>query len=461
MNLSIALFLIFLTACAAIFAGRPRLLFFAYPFLILFTPTVRGQLGFPLYLYDVVGALILLYAVRRGALSAWPANRAPWHWIVGATIVLSGIFVTGVRFGPTPESAWITCHTLLAYLQILTGVYLLSRGRSPEANYMAWGIVTALAGLAAVAWLQFGNVGFARFYNGVVYRDLTRGLDVTGFAAQLAASRAAGPFGSPNALGVAALLAAFATWVIGTRRQAMFATLAAVAVIIPTVSRQAYLSVVMALGLYLLLASNRTRLAGLVLLLVTPFIAPLLAFVPAFSSAAERFSRIRTSGLEEGNLYARLVAGPQRLWSLIEQHPDVLAFGAGWDVTKLMVRGGVNAGIYATGYVSNGYLLWLYYAGVAGLLVILAFMLSLFRAAASLQGEARAPAVAITLSVAFLYFADNGPAVIESVIAFIFIIAGGVFAGAATRQPVRRAWNFARQDGTVGHPVPPPSARHT
>jgi hypothetical protein len=428
MNLPIAIFALYVALCLGLLFFYRRGLFFLLPITLIVFATMRFQAGFPLYLFDVSAALVLFVCLREGALRAWPRAIAPVHYILMGLLVFTGFVVPLFRYGFSTQSLWVTGHAMLAYAQVITGVALVCiPALKASRQHLVWGIVVALAALAIIVWLQFGNPGMSRTINAFFFRDQTTSQTLTEFGAKLMAQRAAGPFGNPNIPGVIGILGAFVVWLLASRRWALLAFALAVAIVIPTVSRQAILALVLCLAIWLITGAPKTRIAGFALLALVPLASPIVASIPSLAPTIERFSRWQGGALEDNNVSGRLLDGPARLWNLIVEKPDTAVVGAGWDVQKLMSQG-VDVGIYGTGFVSNSFLLWLYFAGVIGLLFILFFFGRLLQAALKARGDLRARSLAIVFPLMFLYFSDNGGILIEAFVNNICLLWGLIVA---------------------------------
>jgi hypothetical protein len=438
MNLPIAVFGLYLALCLGLYVYYRRGLFFVYPITLIILPTLRLNLGFPLYLFDVSGGLILAAAVQAGGWRAWPRGVLPWHFIFAGFLVFAGIIVPMFRYGFSLQSVWISGHASLSFMQIFTAAALVNvPSLAPSRKFLIWGIVAGLAALGIVLWLQFGSPGMSRAINGFFYRDQATSFNMTEFGAAITAQRSAGPFFNPNSAGVVAVLAAYVAWLLGSRKMTFAAFALAAACVIPTVSRQAMLALALALSVSLIAGDPKRRIVGIALLALVPLVAPLATMIPALAPAFERFGRWQGGALEDNNVSGRLIDGPIRLWNLIVEKPDTAVVGAGWDVIKLMNQG-LDVGIYSTGFVSNSFLLWLYYGGIGGFILILVFFGQMLRASIQSRGLLKAKAVAITVAIMFLYFSDNGGILIEAYIAPISIAAGLIFAFQVRQEALAR-----------------------
>lgn len=427
MNLSVAFLVPYLLLCAWLYLRAPRGLFFIYPVALLIGPTIKFVVGAPIYLYDISGLLILAYVLRRGGLGAWPRNIPPWHWFSLGLLVIAGLAVPAFRYGPTLASVWITLHATLSFLQILTAVALM---RIPaldrERQALALGLTVALCILAVIAALEFRNPAMAGFFNQIFYRD-TGGYILSDWGAKLFSTRVSGPFGNPNGLAVGGLMAAFAVWWLGRGRLSTVSFACVAVLMVATVSRQAILAAALCFAVYVLVSGRKMLGYGAVALVAIPLAAPFLGAVSFLEPIIERFSRWNSGALNDNNVSGRLIAGPQRLWAVISESPDMLFFGAGWDVQKLTNQG-VDTGLYSMGFVSNSYLLWVYHAGVIGLIFILGMLLNGVSVALRLPAAERAKGLAVLLPITFLYFSDNGPILIEALIVGIAMTMGAIFA---------------------------------
>ncbi|HZF25167.1 MAG TPA: hypothetical protein VEZ88_02815, partial [Steroidobacteraceae bacterium] len=129
------------------------------------------------------------------------------------------------------------------------------------------------------------------------------------------------------------------------------------------------------------------------------------------------------------NIVGRLVIGPQRMFALISQDPSVLLVGAGLDMQKLAKKSADSEerfGLYRYGAASNSFLLPLYYMGIAGFTINLAFWLWTLSKALRLPRDSRALDVACVVTAMALVASDNYASVVKVTVAMLFLLAAVV-----------------------------------
>ena len=141
------------------------------------------------------------------------------------------------------------------------------------------------------------------------------------------------------------------------------------------------------------------------------------------NSWTERLSRWDSGVLEDDNIAARVIWGPTRLLDYFVAHPLSLLTGAGLDPEKLASRGKISAET-ATGFVSNGFLLSLYYLGALGFLLYVAFWLWALWIAWKSPPQTRAAACGIVVMALVIVAADNYSFMYEPAACFLFLVVG-------------------------------------
>ena len=435
MNFSLALLAGFVLLLLVAAWRRPALLFFLWPIVLLVLPTVRTLLaGAPIYWFDVVTLILLgrLYWGRE--LTNWPAQLPVWHWWFVCVALLFGTLVPLVRYGAGAEMLWIFGHAALAWMAFPVGVALTIAPRARQyRGALTVGLVFSLAMLAVVAVLQFGNETMAHAVNSFFYRDMEGHLlrAEEGGGAVLSASRANGPFGDPNTFGGTTAIACAICLLLGRSvksRLALAAVVSAAIVVGATVSRQVLVAAAIGMLVALALGSGavRLRVIGTMVVVLTTALVGGVA-----ERWGARLAKWEGGVTQDENVIGRIVYGPQRLIALISYDPSVLLVGAGLDVQKLVKKSGESSeelALYNTGGVSNGFLLPLYYMGIAGFAVTLAFWISALRRALAQPRAQRALATACVVGAMALIFSDNYASAVEASVAMLSLL-GAIVAG--------------------------------
>jgi len=433
MNVPIPVFFLFSFLVVFLFYYRPPVLFFLYPVAVMVLPTFRGMVGMPVYLFDALAIPMLIIVFRRGARGAWPRGVFPWPKAIVFLLVVFGTIIPIFRYGFYPEILWIAFHAYLALIFLYVGsAFVTSPDLKSHAAFFTWGIIVALGMLAVIATLERGSPSLSALFNGIYHRDTaadsaTLNSDPNGdFHAEMTSERASAGFGSANNLAELVLLAAAWVWFVKGGRLGLIAWAFALLAIFDTVSRQALVGAVVILLGYGLLRGGRVTMQTISGLAITPVVLPLLFLVPQLDSWTERLGRLQ-NGVDEANVSARLVEGPERLFALIDQRVDVLALGVGMNVHKLAAKG-IDVGILDSGFASNAFLLALYFFGIVGFLIFVAYWLACIWASLQLPRSMMAKAFPLAIASAFLFFVDNAGLVTEASMALFGLVAGSIFA---------------------------------
>lgn len=432
MILSIPVFIAFCVAVLGLRSLRPSSLLFLWPFLLLVAPPARAVFGpIPIYVYDVLGLVMFSLVIERWRHQPWPPGVAPWGLWIFAALAAFGTFAPMWRYGVHPEMLWNLGHSGIAFGVVLIGAALVRVATPNERLAFCWGLAAGLCVLAVVALLQWTSLTWSQFFFKIYYANIDRGdvLRSAGLAKSFA-SRAIGPFGSPNTFAVVALVAALNCWLFSgasRSRVVIVAAMAATLIIFTTTSRQALIgAAIIGVG-YMLVSPLARSLPRLALGAVVALPVIVLFGADAWTNRLSRLSE----GVGEDNVNARLVVGPQRLWAMYEKDPSFLFTGVGLEVQKLARYGIVSVSDALQGFVSNGFLLYLYYLGIVGFALMLAFWWNLLRVGAKTPQLVRGICFGGVLGMIFVVFSDNHAFMAEELVTLIMTFCGGVFALAA------------------------------
>lgn len=424
--------------------SRTPWLFFGWGFLITGLPLLRGLIGpIPVYLFDVAVCLVWTIVLTRPGISAWPQQVPPWSVLFVGILTIFGTLLPTLTYGFYPEMVWNLGHTGLAMTTIVVGAFLL-RGAAPaERNGIRLGIAVGLIVLAAIAILEKSssdwNAVLVRLFYGAGDETADQSGSVAAAEVLSALGRVSGPFGSPNTFGIVALMAALNYWLISVidRRQSLLsyvvpASLAIVA--LACGSRQ----VIIATGLvglgYVMTTAPERALPRL--LLGAALIAPILIFVDP-SALLDRLGNL-SAGVDEANVSARLSEGPQRFWEMLVQDPTLLFTGVGLEIQKLTRFNVDIPSEILDGFVSNGYLLYIYFFGIFGFLVMAAFWIWVVHQGFVAPKAIRPITSGGALALAFIVFADNHAVLSEELLNHIMIFVGMITAMTTAAAPARR-----------------------
>ncbi|MDF7774416.1 hypothetical protein P1X14_04085 [Sphingomonas sp. AOB5] len=434
MNLTIPEMALFFFAIllARFGAGRAGL-FLLWPILVLIFPTARLFFGFPLYLYDFIVALMLFEYRREYFSLRWGGGRTPWHYVFFVLIVVSGIAWPLVAMPVNVQTIWVAAHALLTFSTIgLVALVFADSNKVRERKYLGYGLIACVVALGVIGLLQFGSPASAGRVAQFFYRDF--GADAflnSKFYAQIAAQRAAGPYGSPNILGVVAVIAAIAVTLLVRSRVLILITFGAASIaILSSVSRQAMIGAIVAAVAYFILSRGRSRLnASVVAIAAAPLLVVAFLASDYSTTVLERFSRWDQGIQQDDNFTARYVDGPARLAETIGRYPSILLLGTGPDIGKL-ASSGVPTDGREYGFVSISYVLFLFQYGVIGLIAGIAMHIQGWRNLRYVPVSVRARLAAMLAAVYAFYLADNAPNVSESV-TMLCLLPIGIGAGCA------------------------------
>jgi hypothetical protein len=440
MNLSPVLLAAFLALLFYLAESRSKWLFFILP-LAFSMPTARSFIGpIPIYWYDCAAIAVLFFLYRTGFWSRQFPKVPPWIGGVAIVYFLFGVIVPIFRYGPLPEFGWTFGHQMTGWCLFFVGVAITMPRYSAYLPMLAKGMVAALGWLAVVAAVQWRNVGVTLYFNQIFYGDFYRSSEGEGYLTdQLMtanwADRAQGPFMNPSNLAIFSVLLLSLVLLMQRRLPKTWvwaAMLFAGVNVITSVSRQTMIAVCLAGLLYALFApvakSVRNIVAGAILVIVV------LVGTGGSEMLGSRFGRVAEQGFEEANVVARLVLGPQRLATLFVDKPDLFFTGVGLDADKLAGRG-FDMDANEAGFVSNSFLLSLYYTGIFGFILYVALWIWSFIAAMRASIEFRPMLVALVGAGIFLTFADNTIFKFEAITAWVALILGVVAASRAGASP--------------------------
>lgn len=392
-------------------------------------PTARMKLGpAPIYVYDLTmaGALYILWS--EGAFKAWPLRIIRWHgWLAGAAFLLSVLYGS-VRYGPAPQILWIWGHTCLSWMGFAVGVAILT-GRDQFRNRvgMQYGFLLSAFALCAIAVIQYVNLPSVEMINGFFYGGIGAEESIETYRVGALSNRASGPHFAPTALAGIVLLAAIVFWLITERGQIVRRLLMvglSLVTMLCTVSRHGLAAVAVGVIVMIIFSENRVRmnlLAGVVAaVLVLGFAVGGGMLQDSWNA---RMSRFDGGVMEDDNITARVVDGPARLITFMGQHPSMLLTGAGIDPEKLLSRAGINDD-FDGGFVSNGFLLSLYYLGVGGFLLYAGFWAWGLHAAGRASPEKRGVLLGCVTMAAIIVAADNYGIMYKPASTLLFLVVG-------------------------------------
>lgn len=429
MNIALPFFVVFIVLLFIFAWKRPQYLFLAWPVLLLVFPTNRTFIGpAPFYWYDAITMLLLFRIWKSVNLRAWPRRIPQWHWWFLGIGLLFGTLFPVFRYGFDVQMLWIYGHVALAWLAFPIGMalHLVPRQETYRRNF-ALGLIIALISGAIIASLQVGNQVMAETVNNFYYGDMKEHLILlkeTG--ARLSSNRTNGPYGDPNTFGGTTAITCAVTLLLlagRSRKWALVAFVSAAVVVAMTVSRQVLVASAIGFIIAFIMENyaNRLRTIGIVLLVVAVSLAS-----GVIDNWTKRLAKWEGGIGQDTNMTARLVIGPMNLFSVIEKDPTVLLTGVGLDVQKLVGKNDeikAEVGYLNEGFVSNGFLLSLYYLGIFGFVLMIAFWAWVFKKAIALPHSIRPLGVGSIATSLLLISADNYPFIAEVTVSMLFVLA--------------------------------------
>jgi len=458
MNLTLPELLLTLVLIGLALWRSKAALFLLWPIAILVFPTARLMVGFPLYVYDVIAVAILVSYHRQILGIRWSAAAVPWHYVFGALILVCGLLWPIVIYSLIPEIVWVSGHAMISFMTFAIGAAVVYRGLDRERRFLGYGIAASLIAVGLIGLIQFGSYDMSRAVTRFFYRDYAADAFVmSDFYAQITASRAAGPYGSANGLGIVGVLAGLMALILVRNKALLTACLVAAAIaVMASVSRQAMMAAALALMAYFALApaGQKSRLT-LILIMAGPLLIVLFLGSDFSASIMERFGRWDSGIQQDDNFAARYVRGPIRLFETVAAFPDIILFGTGPDLRKLYSAGAEMID-RARGFLSIGYGLFFFQYGVIGLVAALWMHVQAWSQLRFAPPALRGSYAAILTAIVTFYIADNTPNVSESV-AMLCLLPLGMLAGHALRvsqaQVRSRAGSARPRYGPAPRPV--------
>lgn len=410
MNAMTVLFPAFLLLIFAQSYVRSRWLFATWTFLYCLLPTYVYRLGsVSLYWCDIAAVAVLFY---------WYNDRVPrksaslaiqWFKVLMGTLLI-GALSSLVRYWAFFEPLyWVLRYGFaLATLPIVTAY---SR-QPPLRAAMLSGIAAAAVGMFLIAVVQEFRLPMNDALDHLLYDGYASLKSDIGRSASFAMSgplRVFGPFSTSTQFGGASVcvgvLLTVLSWtsrrpqiLVGRQRFITFATVLAWSASLMTFSRHALLAILVFLAVTAAADLRKSKWvwgmsAAAILLVGSGYFNTFLGFWLA---------RIGKGGISsDENLAARLQTRPWELYDRIVHEPSILYGGIGLGSEHIL-----HGAQY--GFVSNGFLLYLFYCGLPAFLAYFGCFLYAFQRSLG-QPRDQLPAVvpAGVLAMAIIVAADN------------------------------------------------------
>jgi hypothetical protein len=428
MNVSLLYCLILLIALVMVGLFRRPWLLALWAMSFLLCPTATGKISeAPIYIYDLVTVMVFCFFLLSGDWNRWPPSIPRWHWwFIGLAFLLS-VVLGAITYGFSPALIWIWGHSSLAWMGFAFGIIITtSRQRTEYRSSLQWGLIISAAVLAVIAAIQYfdlpGSASFASFFYGSFGGESS----VETLRVGLETNRANGPHFAPTTLSGMALLSGIAFWLISDDDQKLkrilVLTLCA-SIMICTVSRHALLAAVLGVGVMICLSESRQRAKLVILVAIAGIIAVTTLGGLVGNSWKQRLLKSEDGLLNDDNIAARVLWGPERLAEFISHHPSVLLTGAGLDPEKLAAKSNLDPTV-DSGFVSNGFLLSLYYLGVPGFLLYGSFWLWTAWVGFHSSRCSRGVMCGFVVMSAVIVASDNYGFMYEPAVSLVFLIVG-------------------------------------
>lgn len=435
----------------ALYLVRPSILPFVWSISVFVFPTTRTMIGpAPIYWYDVV-TVALFGVVWYETRNRWPTSVVKWHWIMIGCSAVFGLLFPVIRYGPSAELLYLWIHMCIAWMCFPIGILIFrSVNKEGYIRSLVIGVALSAVTIAMVGVYQKGGPDAALAVNVFFRGDMGGMWTESEYGLFRYWQRPNGPFGAATTFaGVAAIMALVASAAAqgAYKRWVSVTAAAALAVVVVTLTRHVLIAALV--GSVVVVASSSIRQKVKVISAVGISIG-VIATIGLGMGWDNRFSVWNTSGfLADESVAARLLVGPARLVQLLASDPAVFITGVGLDVQKL-ASSGVDVGISASGFVSNGFLLALYYLGIVGFACMVSFWIWTFRRASRFSGRVSSWMKGLVAVAILIVVSDNYSFMEETAVSGLFL-----FAGCVVGAPFAIAANsFVRTRPAVLHSQP-------
>jgi len=199
--------------------------------------------------------------------------------------------------------------------------------------------------------------------------------------------------------------------------------LSTVSVALTSVTRLVLVAGVAGAIVFLLLSSHRQRLKAFAILSIAGLVGAI--FLGSYFSDvwSTRLGRWSHGVMEDDNVSARAIDGPTRLVNFFTAYPETLILGAGPDPEKLESKTQQESN-FESGFVSNSFLLALYYMGAVGFLCYGWFWWKVFKSSLKAPGNMRSAFAGAAVVCGIIIAADNYAMMFEAAATTLNLIAG-------------------------------------
>ena len=431
------MFGIYLLTMAMASVVRPHWVVGVWAITVFLFPTTRTLVGpAPIYWFDLATIVVLavLYSKRR---FLWPSGMTQWHWWFVGYAAFFGLVWPAVRYTPSAELVYVWLHTSLAWMAFPIGVLVAFSPYSQRyCSSLAGGLLVALVGMAALAVIQKGDPQGALLVNEIYRGDMDGLWTDSMFGGMRYSARPNGPYGAATSFaGVACIVALAIASLRGLESKRWWWSGAALAGVVTLLTLTRHVLVAAAVGVVVVVLTSSAR-QSLKALVLGSVVASVFIAVGLGMGWQDRFDRTSGGVLTDLSITARVVEGPLRLAALIAAEPLVVVTGVGLDVQKIASTG-IDVGIADSGFVSNGFVLPLYYLGIGGFVLTIGFWIWVYRTAGWSKSSRGGVLRGLVVAAAVLIASDNYSFLDESAVAGLFVFAGCLVGQEYRRQSVR------------------------
>ncbi len=368
-------------------------------------PTTRNKLG-PISLYwsDLTGIAVLAAFYNYGPMTKTVATTTRWGALLIGTFCI-GVVAAFLRYKILIEPGFWTYRYAIA----LTPWLVLPRVMREEVYFKAVerGVLLAGAVVGFVAMMQAGSKDTALWVDDIFYKAYPAEVGKESYQRRMVKTastlRTYGMYGTSTAFAGASAAVGFLVGLFSTmRKRALLAPPIMILCFMgcmTTYSRHGLLAIAFfVLPTIILVPTRAIRVVGL-----AAGLAIVASFFISTEFMAERFGRGGDAG--DDNMTYRLVVRPLELLDRVEMDPTVALVGTGHGIEHALKGDEKKAARY--GFVSNSFVLYLFYAGILCFLVYgFVFVAALIRSW-GLPPRIRDPAMGTILGMIVILASDN------------------------------------------------------
>ena len=368
-------------------------------------PTTRNKLG-PVSLYwcDLTGIAVLAAFYNHGPMTRTVATTTRWGALLIGTYCI-GVIAAFLRYQTILEPGFWTYRYVIA----LAPWVILPRIIREEMYFKAIerGVLLAAGVVGIVAMMQAGSKETALWVDDIFYSAYPAEVGRESYQRRMVKTastlRTYGMYGTSTAFAGASAAVGFLVLLFSTmRRRAVLAPIFAILCFLgclTTYSRHGLLAIAFFVAPTIIFVPTRAiRVVGL-----AAGLAVVASFFISTEFMAERFGRGGEGG--DDNMTYRLVVRPLELLDRIEMDPTVALVGAGHGIEHALKGEELEKARY--GFVSNSFVLYLFYAGILCFLAFgFVFVAALVRSW-GLPPRIRDPAMGTILGMIVILASDN------------------------------------------------------